>query len=321
MDKHKVKKNSKKVELYFKEKNKKKRRKKIAFVSLIIIIATGVFLLKSPIFNIEKVVVMGNKMLKEAGIIDKKEIEGKNVFLLDTNIIKDKVRENPYIESAEVKRTNLNTISISVKERKMFYKVIHEEKVYVLNNQLYIMDILEDDKDLSLVALFGLVPDNLEIGARIVNSDEITKIAHDVGNNLIEKQKESIFSDLNLTDRGSISIYVNEIKIILGKPVDLDLKYQKAMDIINSENINFTHGYIDVSVLEHPVIKLESENENINKTKKEDTQVLDKDKEISQDEATVDGEFSEEQGKIQNLQEETRQSEDEKVNTLGSEEP
>ncbi|MGL5823196.1 MAG: cell division protein FtsQ/DivIB [Sarcina sp.] len=266
MDKQIVKKNSKKVELYFKEKKRKKRRRKIAFVSLILIIGTVIFLFKSPVFNIKKVIVSGNKMLKEIGIVNKKEIEGKNVFLLDTNIIKDKVNENPYIESVSVKRSDLNTISINIKERKMFYKVIHENKVYILNNQLYIMDILDDDKNLELVDLHGIVPDTLEIGSRIINSDEIAKIAENIGNDLIEKQNKSIFSKLDLTDKGAISICVQDIKIILGRPIDLDSKYQKAIDIINSKNIDFNKGYIDVSVLEHPVIKVDEQSESLQGT-------------------------------------------------------
>ncbi|MGL5767803.1 MAG: hypothetical protein ACRCX8_19385, partial [Sarcina sp.] len=156
--------------------------------------------------------------------------------------------------------------SINIKERKMFYKVIHENKVYILNNQLYIMDILDDDKNLELVDLHGIVPDTLEIGSRIINSDEIAKIAENIGNDLIEKQNKSIFSKLDLTDKGAISICVQDIKIILGRPIDLDSKYQKAIDIINSKNIDFNKGYIDVSVLEHPVIKIDEQSESLQGT-------------------------------------------------------
>ncbi|MGL4451468.1 MAG: cell division protein FtsQ/DivIB [Sarcina sp.] len=266
MRKLKSRKSSERVDAYFKKKDKLKKRKKIFFMSLACLVASIVFLFKAQMFAIKDFTVVGNKMVKKEGVLNKKITNGKNIFLLDTNEIENEVLKNPYIHTAEVSRKLPNQILIKITERKMFYKIKFEEDIYILNNGLYIMDIVKDDKDLALVELKGIKIESKKIGERITMNEKLAEIAIEIAQNLIDKNKESIFTLVDLTDIGDVSIYKDKIEIILGEVSNLDEKYKQAMDILNSKAIKFKAGYIDISVPSQPVIK-ESIEEKIDEPK------------------------------------------------------
>ncbi|MGL4655310.1 MAG: cell division protein FtsQ/DivIB [Sarcina sp.] len=247
---------SERVDAYLKKKDKLKRRKKVFFLILVFLVAVIVFIFKAPLFEVKDIAISGNKMVKKEGVLDKKIVSGKNIFLLDTNQVKAEVLKNPYIQTAEVTRKVPNQILVKVTERKMFYKMKQEEKVYILNNELYIMDIVDDDKNLSLVEVDGIKIDSKNVGERITKSNEISRTALEIAENLIDKNKESIFTKVDLRNSKDVSIYKGEVEIILGELIGLDEKYKKAMEILNSKDIKLENGYIDVSVPSQPVIKL-----------------------------------------------------------------
>lgn len=271
MKKVKSRKTSERVDAYFKRRDQIKKRKKIFFLSLICLGAGMAFLFKAPIFAVNGFTITGNKMVKKEGVLNKDFINGKNIFLMDTNTVENEILKNPYIQTVEVSRVLPNQIAIKITERKMFYKIKLEEKVYILNNGLYIMDIVTDDKDLALVELKGIKANSIKVGERITNSDEVAEIALNVADNLIDKNKDSIFTLVDLTDTGDVSIYKDEIEIILGKPEKLDEKYKQAMSILNSKDINMKAGYIDISVPSQPVIKEKEVKEDEIKEKNKDT--------------------------------------------------
>lgn len=255
MKKLKSRKPSERVNVYLKKQDKRKRRKKIFFMSLVCLVASMAFLFKAPMFGIKGFTVTGNKMVKKEGVLNKNFVGGKNIFLLDTNQVENEILKNPYIQTAKVTRSLPDQIAIKVTERKMFYKIKLEDEVYILNNALYIMDIVKEDKDLALVELKGVKVDSKEVGERITKNDELAKVALNVAENLIDKNKESIFTLVDLTDVGDVSIYKDKVEIILGQPKELDEKYKQAMEILNSKEINLKAGYIDISVPSQPVIK------------------------------------------------------------------
>ena len=246
---------SKKVEAHFKKKDRIKKRRKIFFMSLVFLVSGVIFLFKAPIFQVKNFTVLGNKMIKKEGILNKNFIANKNIFLLDTNVIKNEILKNPYIQTVEVSRRLPSEINIKVTERKMFYKLKVDKKSYILNNELYIMDIVTDDRNLSLVEIEGVKLDSKEVGKKITLNNRISEIAFNIANNLIDKNKDSIFTKLDLKDIGDISIYKNEVEIILGEPNNLENKYKKAMEILSFKDIRLKEGYIDVSVPSQPVIK------------------------------------------------------------------
>ncbi|MGL4761551.1 MAG: cell division protein FtsQ/DivIB [Sarcina sp.] len=246
---------SNKVSNYFKKQDIIKRRKKIAFIILLFLVAIAIAIFKAPIFAVKNINIGGNKMIKKEGILDQQLVIGKNIFLLDTNEVRSKILENPYVQTAEVKRNIPDGLSIDVTERKMFYKIKLDEKIYVLNNELYIMDILDNDENLALVEIEGVKVDSITVGQRITKSDEFSRVAFELAENLIDKNKESIFSKIDLTDKNDVSIYKNDVEIVLGEVNNLEKKYTKAMGILNSNKVGLKEGYIDVSVPDQPVIK------------------------------------------------------------------
>ncbi|MGL5066654.1 MAG: cell division protein FtsQ/DivIB [Sarcina sp.] len=271
---------SNKVSNYFKKQDIIKRRKKIAFIILLFLVAIAIAIFKAPIFAVKNINIGGNKMIKKEGILDQQLVIGKNIFLLDTNEVRSKILENPYVQTAEVKRNIPDGLSIDITERKMFYKIKLDEKIYVLNNELYIMDILDNDENLALVEIEGVKVDSITVGQRITKSDEFSRVAFELAENLIDKNKESIFSKIDLTDKNDVSIYKNDVEIILGEVNNLEKKYTKAMGILNSNKVSLKEGYIDVSVPDQPVIKdtfkpkVEDEREKVTTEEKIDEVVI-----------------------------------------------
>lgn len=260
MNENNTKKKNVKIEAYFEKKKKKQRRKKKIFLLLIFLALIAIFLCKSPFWGIKKVNIIGNKFIKEQGVINSKHIIGKNIFLLDTNSVKNNVLENPYIKQADIKRKFPNELNIIIEERKMFYKVEVDSKKYVLNNELYIMEIIENDESLELVEIKGLVADTLQVGERITRDQKNIDVLYDVATKLIDKNEKNLFTYIDISKNNHIRIFSRDIEIVLGKAENLDEKYLKALEIMNSDIIGTSINYIDVSVINNPVVREKQEN-------------------------------------------------------------
>ncbi|MGL4990702.1 MAG: cell division protein FtsQ/DivIB [Sarcina sp.] len=260
MNENNTKKKNAKIEAYFEKKKKRQRRKKKIFVSFIFISLLAIFLCKSPLWGIKKVNILGNKFIKEQGVIDSKNIIGKNIFLLDTNSVKNNVLENPYIKQADIKRKFPNELNIIVEERKMFYKVEVDSKKYVLNNELYIMEIIDNDENLELVEIKGLAVDTLQVGEKITKDQKSIDVLYDVATKLIDKNEKNIFTYIDISKNNHITIFSRDMEIVLGKAENLDGKYLRALEIINSDIIGTSINYIDVSVINNPVVREKKEN-------------------------------------------------------------
>lgn len=246
---------NKKVQEYISKRNRKRLIRKIVFGTITLVIITGTILLKAPFFNLSKVEVKGNKIIKSEKVIDNKSVIGQNIFLLDTNEIKNEILKNPYVKTAEVKRAFPNSLSVNITERKMLYEVREGELTYVLNKDLVIMSILNDSKDLSLIEIKGIKIDNKEIGKSITSKENITSVASKIDEEVLEGKEELLFEVLDLSDLNSIKMSRGDIEIVIGKATELDEKYKLVSEIINNKNLDLKDGYIDVSFSGKPVIK------------------------------------------------------------------
>ena len=101
-----------------KRKISKRQRKKLAIVTIILMIISivGVVLL-TPGFNIKEIKVTGNSVLKTEEIIAKSGIKkGVNIFDFNKNEAKENILSIGYIAEVKVKRKLPSTVEISVVE-------------------------------------------------------------------------------------------------------------------------------------------------------------------------------------------------------------
>jgi len=85
---------------------------------MLLVLITIYVLLRSPLFEVQRVVVQGNKYLAEENIRTVANISaGVNIFQLNLTVIADKLKVIPMIKEAHVTRALPSTVVITVTER------------------------------------------------------------------------------------------------------------------------------------------------------------------------------------------------------------
>ena len=99
-------------------KMKRRQKKQLAFLTVIVLLASVVaIVLLTPAFNIEKIEVRGNSVLKDEQIIRSSGItKGVSIFGVSLKEAKDNLKSMGYIESVKIKRSLPSTIRINVVE-------------------------------------------------------------------------------------------------------------------------------------------------------------------------------------------------------------
>lgn len=244
-----------KREVQKKEEIKRQKRRKriniiIKIVILLGIIAGGcAFALTSPIFNIETIEVLNNNIVSSEEVISLSELKtGENIFKFSKINVKDKIKENSYIENLKIHRKIPNTIQITIEEREPKYSVEFMGKYAYINTQGYILEISEDSK--GLVIIQGITTNEEEIKPNqrlniddLMALEDIIKIMNVVKDNNIETKITSI----DIISKNDYSLYISEEKkrIYLGDNTNLGNKILHAIAIMEKEKGNEGEIYVN----------------------------------------------------------------------------
>ena len=232
-----------KKQMDIKEKKRIKRNKRLKiFLSIFLFVAliggSIVFALTSPIFNIKEIAVVNNEILSSETIISLSELKPyENIFKFNKNDVSNKIKENPYIESVEIKRKIPNNIEINVKERQPKYSIDYMEKYVYINNQGYLLEISEDNKGLPVI--YGTkLEEEIKLGSRLDKEnlnklEDIIKIISSATENGLENKITSI----DIADKNDYIIYIEEQKkkVHLGDVSNLSNKMLYILAIMEQE--------------------------------------------------------------------------------------
>ena len=112
----------------------------LAIIALIIFLA-------SDFFDIKEIQVENNEVVSKDEIISLSQINGnKNIFGINTNVIKNNIKQNSYIENITITRRLPNKLIFQIKERKVKYMIQLGDAYIYINNQGYILDISNEKK-------------------------------------------------------------------------------------------------------------------------------------------------------------------------------
>jgi len=113
---------------------KRRQRQQLALLTLVVLIASVVaILLLTPGFNIKKIEVRGNMVLKEEEIIRASGlVTGENIFGVNLGAASEGIESLGYIESVKVKRDLPSTIVITVVEEIGVAYLVSEEGYVVI---------------------------------------------------------------------------------------------------------------------------------------------------------------------------------------------
>lgn len=163
------------------QKNNKKSRiiKKVIkwFFLLSALIAAFIFFMMSPLFNLVQVQVVNNEKINTETIISLSKLTmGDNIYKTSSKQIEKNIKQNAYIESADIKRQLPNKILIKVKERKTTYMLEYASSFVYINNQGYILEISEEKLELPIITGYTTKQEEIKVGSRL-NNDDLEKLS------------------------------------------------------------------------------------------------------------------------------------------------
>lgn len=233
------------------KKNGKQKKKNFlgkVFAIIILIVATLIVTFITPIFNITKIEVTGNKNITEQTVVSLSRLKkGENIFKnLKSNIIKN-IKENTYIEDVQVKRVLPGTIKINISERDIAYQIKVLESYAYIDKQGYILEIAKEEKDVPFIEGYDTKDDDILKSKRLDEKDllklnSIQKIINSAKAIQIEEKIDKI----NIKDNKEYIVYIGNKEIYLGDDLNLNNKMGYIQMILNdvgeSAGIIFVNG-------------------------------------------------------------------------------
>jgi len=226
------------------EQKRRKRNKKIKLIlkivlSLGIMIGGIIFAMTSPIFNIKNIEVLNNEEVSSETIISISEIKTEeNILKFKKSDAIKNIKENPYIESVEIKRKLPGTVQIDVKERIPQYSVEFMEKYVYISSQGYLLEISEDSKGLPIIQGIVTPEEEIEAGKRLCIEDlEKLEDVIKIMNIAKENELDSKISFINIKNKNEYVLYLEEEnkKVHLGDNTNLSNKMIYVVALIEKE--------------------------------------------------------------------------------------
>lgn len=227
------------------KKNKKKKKKNkynvklITFVScFLLVIASVIFALTAPIFNIAKIEVTGNSKVQIENIKSLSGLEiGENIFKFNSSVISN-IKENSYIENVEVKRALPDTVKIEVTEREVKYQINLINSYVYIDKYGYILENSAEKKAVPTIVGLKITEDDLMKKTRLEGKDieTLNKILK-----ITEAAKiiniDNIITEINTENDTDYVLYIeSEAKTIyIGDTTNLTNKMLYIQKILQNE--------------------------------------------------------------------------------------
>lgn len=236
-------KNTKKKRPIPKKKNKAKNRLNIKIIKysflIFCLVAIVIITMFSPLFNIKEIVVIGNEKITKDEIISLSQINmEENTYKVSKKKVKNRILENPYIKSIDVKRNLPSSIIITVEERKTTFMVEYGNSYAYVNNQGYILEISSQKLEVPILQGIETLVEEFIAGNRLCNEDlkklsTVNKIMEMAHNNEIANLITKI--DIQNSQNYKI-IFENEKKVAyIGDEIDLNTKILSIKSILERE--------------------------------------------------------------------------------------
>jgi cell division protein FtsQ len=242
------------------EKRRKKIRRKRIFGLMVFLIAVLITLsIELPYFKIQNIKVYNNNRVSSDEIIKASNIEkDSNIFYININKVKDNILDNPYILSVQVKRKLPNSLNIYVQERNAVFYAEKGKKYAIIDKNGICLEIKDTINNMNLIKLIGVDTSKVNVGNVIPVDDKrklstISTLTDIIAANNICKNINTI----NIQDEVNIVAYYNKMEIKLGSSDNILSKLNRAINIINGENLTTSTGYVDVSYNGNPVYSID----------------------------------------------------------------
>lgn len=198
------------------------------------LMASFIFFMMSPLFDIAEIIVTGNSNITTQTIISLSGIQiGENIYKTSDRKIINSIKQNAYIEQVEIKRILPNKIELILKERNTTYMLEYASSFVYINNQGYILEKTDTPLDVPILEGYQTPQEEIQVGNRLNQEDlsrleTVLKIRDSVqSNNIISK-----INRVNIQDKQNYILEMEEEKktIYLGDASNLSTRmlYVKA---------------------------------------------------------------------------------------------
>lgn len=174
------------------ERNKKRTKKKVAkkttkkariikgiikwTILLSALIASFIYFMSSPLFNLASIEVVNNEKISTDTIKSLSELKiGENIYNFSSKKVEQNIKQNAYIEKAEISRKLPNKVILTVKERQVTYQLEYANSYAYINNQGYILEISEQKEEVPIITGYTTEQNEIEAGNRL-NSEDLEKL-------------------------------------------------------------------------------------------------------------------------------------------------
>lgn len=222
-------------------KNKNRKVKlTISIVLLFILIGGTIYYLTTPKFNITDIVVYGNSQNSVETYISlsKLNLNSTNIFAFTKKGVINNIKENAYVEDAQIKRKLPSTVEIYITERVGAYQVKYLDKYLYIDKQGYMLQISDEKKDIPVIDGLTSISSSIKIGSRL-NNDDLIKLdtVLKIMNYCKYNSEENKITMIDLNNASDYILYFEEEekKVYLGNSSNITEKMDLAMKIMKSE--------------------------------------------------------------------------------------
>ena len=221
-----------------------KRNKKVKNILKIIlllgvIIGGTIFSMTSPIFNIKEIQVTNNNITPSDTVISLSELKlDENIFKFNKYNVKNKIKENAYIEDVKIHRKIPNVVQIEITQRQPKYSIDFMGKYAYINSQGYILEVADINNGLPIIQGIATNEEKIVPNSRL-NEDDLTSLENIIKIMDIAKENnlDTKVTSIDITNKNQYSIYIQEEKkrIHLGENTNLGNKMLYAISIMEKE--------------------------------------------------------------------------------------
>ena len=211
-------------------------------------------------FQISNFEIKGNSFLEKSKVMQlaKQSVLGQNIFQANIQLVPDRLRDNPWIETAEVSRKMPDSLQVKIKERIPFAKIeMTDGKTFLIDRKAFLIKEIESHEYQILPAMQLNDDTYYEIGSSL-QSEEIKNCIKFIEKIISVKNSDQVinFTSITMEEGGRYTLKTPSTSVRLSEESlkeNLD-KLRKASKIIHQEGLKIKS--IDLTFDDQVVLEL-----------------------------------------------------------------
>ncbi len=223
-----------------KQEKKDSRNHVIKTIFMLVLFLVAIVLVcMSGAFSVSEIIVEGNNAISKEQMISFSGIEkGTNLFAISKENVVSKMKENPYIDSVEIRRCLPNKIKLVVKERKIEYALPLANSYIYVNREGYVLRISNELSQVPQIIGFSTDLTNLKENQQLeqVDLDKMRSVEK-IMQTAIHYKIQDLISKIDISNEKDYAIYFEtEGKIAyLGEGMELNTRFLYIKAILKEQ--------------------------------------------------------------------------------------